>query len=315
MSKYRRKTANLRERLRMGEINSAFENLRQKLPNPAQSGKGKCEKLTKINILHVAINYIRAMENLLETGDSGIRSFSEMTKNPLRDENESKLEMQRILQVLMKKAEAKAAAAAAGGRGGAGGSGNEERRSNGRNRRFGAEAVNGFFGGPDQDIKFELDDDDEEDEEDEDDDLDDDDDDLHDLTGEGQKETSASSSSSSFPDWKPFSPVFQNTPPGSSGQPLTCPSFPVASTPKFSRSLSSFAASFSVSPASLSSTDSSVSPEAKRQPDPLFSAVAFDSAVAVHSSDEMIKEFFTDFVDMVDTLPDIDFEEQFEMFP
>merc|ERR1712088_1069378 len=40
MSKYRRRTANLRERLRMGEINVAFENLRDKLPNPmAQAGK------------------------------------------------------------------------------------------------------------------------------------------------------------------------------------------------------------------------------------------------------------------------------------
>ena len=41
LSKYRRKTANLRERLRMGEINVAFEKLRDKLPNPmAQAGKG-----------------------------------------------------------------------------------------------------------------------------------------------------------------------------------------------------------------------------------------------------------------------------------
>lgn len=109
MSKYRRKTANLRERMRMGEINVAFENLRQKLFNPMQMAKGKCEKLTKINILHVAINYIRAMENLLATGDSKVTSFSEMTKNPLRDESESKLEMQKILAALMKKAEAKAA--------------------------------------------------------------------------------------------------------------------------------------------------------------------------------------------------------------
>ena len=106
MSKYRRKTANLRERLRMGEINVAFEKLRDKLPNPmAQAGKAKCEKLTKINILHVAINYIRAMENLLETGDSGVQSFSEMTKNPLRDESDRKIEMQRVLATLMARAD------------------------------------------------------------------------------------------------------------------------------------------------------------------------------------------------------------------
>ncbi len=87
MSKYRRKTANLRERQRMGEINTAFERLRDRIPNPVMlSGRGRCEKLTKINILHVTINYIRAMENLLSTGDSGVRSYSEMVRNPIRPE-------------------------------------------------------------------------------------------------------------------------------------------------------------------------------------------------------------------------------------
>ena len=93
MSKYRRKTANMRERQRMGEINNAFERLRDKIPNPVLSGRGKCEKLTKINILHVTINYIRAMENLLATGDSGVRSYSEMVRNPIRpDEKPNKFD-------------------------------------------------------------------------------------------------------------------------------------------------------------------------------------------------------------------------------
>ena len=106
MSKYRRKTANLRERQRMGEINVAFDKLREKLPSPISlKNGGKCEKLTKINILHVAINYIRAMENLLETGDSGIRSFKEMTKNPIRDDKNRKMEVQRVLEALMKRAD------------------------------------------------------------------------------------------------------------------------------------------------------------------------------------------------------------------
>ena len=104
MSKYCLRTPNLR--LRIGEINVGFENLQDKLPNPmAQVGKAKCEKLTKINILHVAINYIRAMENLLETGDSGVASFSEMTKNPLRDESEKKIEITRVLATLMQRAD------------------------------------------------------------------------------------------------------------------------------------------------------------------------------------------------------------------
>lgn len=77
MSKYRRKTANLRERMRMGEINTAFEKLRQKIPQSEDSTShaGKCEKLTKINILHVAINYIKALESILITGEAGIQVF------------------------------------------------------------------------------------------------------------------------------------------------------------------------------------------------------------------------------------------------
>lgn len=75
MSKYRRKTANQRERQRMGEINTAFEKLREKVPTPLVTGKGRCEKMTKINILHVAISYIRALENLLDTGEVGVQEY------------------------------------------------------------------------------------------------------------------------------------------------------------------------------------------------------------------------------------------------
>ena len=41
MSKYRRKTANLRERQRMGEINVGFEKLREKIPTPIQAQNTK----------------------------------------------------------------------------------------------------------------------------------------------------------------------------------------------------------------------------------------------------------------------------------
>lgn len=41
MSKYRRKAANLRERQRMGEINVAFEKLREKIPTPVQIQNSK----------------------------------------------------------------------------------------------------------------------------------------------------------------------------------------------------------------------------------------------------------------------------------
>merc|ERR1711910_83852 len=76
MSKYRRKTANLRERERMGEINTAFEHLKEKIPTPlvvsdatikpcSNERRNRCEKMTKINVLHIAINYIRALESIL----------------------------------------------------------------------------------------------------------------------------------------------------------------------------------------------------------------------------------------------------------
>merc|ERR1712062_712809 len=85
MSKYRRKTANLRERERMGEINNAFEHLKEKIPTPlvmadnsrhcSNEKRNRCEKMTKINVLHIAINYIRALESILDTGDAGIHIY------------------------------------------------------------------------------------------------------------------------------------------------------------------------------------------------------------------------------------------------
>ena len=60
MSRYRRKEANARERQRQGEINTSFDKLREKIPHPGPTN-GKCEKLRKIDILHVAINYIRSV--------------------------------------------------------------------------------------------------------------------------------------------------------------------------------------------------------------------------------------------------------------
>ena len=36
---------------------------------------GRCEKLTKINILHVTINYIRALESIIDTGDAGVQVY------------------------------------------------------------------------------------------------------------------------------------------------------------------------------------------------------------------------------------------------
>ncbi|CAG0880449.1 unnamed protein product [Cyprideis torosa] len=70
MSKYRRKTANARERDRMKEINDAFDALRKAIPcfPPVFRNSGS---LTKITTLRLAINYIKALSELLHNGDDG----------------------------------------------------------------------------------------------------------------------------------------------------------------------------------------------------------------------------------------------------
>ncbi|XP_046382652.1 uncharacterized protein LOC124153494 [Ischnura elegans] len=88
LSKYRRKTANARERSRMREINQAFETLRKAVPtfpaplscsssssssscssssgSPSYGGTNKAsEKLTKITTLRLAMNYIEALAQIL----------------------------------------------------------------------------------------------------------------------------------------------------------------------------------------------------------------------------------------------------------
>ncbi|XP_063364615.1 helix-loop-helix protein delilah-like [Cydia amplana] len=66
LSKYRRKTANARERSRMREINRAFETLRQAVPAAAITGTPvPCEKLTKITTLRLAMKYITALSAAL----------------------------------------------------------------------------------------------------------------------------------------------------------------------------------------------------------------------------------------------------------
>lgn len=67
LSKYRRRTANSRERTRMAEINDAFEVLRQAIPNYPEETNSK---QTKINTLRMALNYIAALREMLGYPDS-----------------------------------------------------------------------------------------------------------------------------------------------------------------------------------------------------------------------------------------------------
>lgn len=66
LSKYRRKTANARERHRMREINNAFESLRRVLPEAGEVQASSSSAITKIMTLRLAVEYIKALSVVLE---------------------------------------------------------------------------------------------------------------------------------------------------------------------------------------------------------------------------------------------------------
>lgn len=80
LSKYRRKTANARERSRMREINAAFEALRKAVPHWQPQGTSTNEKLTKITTLRLAMKYISALSSALKdvNGQCGSTSTSDL---------------------------------------------------------------------------------------------------------------------------------------------------------------------------------------------------------------------------------------------
>uniref|UniRef100_A0A182JSD3 BHLH domain-containing protein n=1 Tax=Anopheles christyi TaxID=43041 RepID=A0A182JSD3_9DIPT len=91
LSKYRRKTANARERSRMREINSAFENLRHAVPvavagtsgtsspvSSPQCSAASSEKLTKITTLRLAMKYIRILSDMLHGTPGTLENNNEL---------------------------------------------------------------------------------------------------------------------------------------------------------------------------------------------------------------------------------------------
>lgn len=76
LSKYRRKTANARERSRMREINQAFETLRKVVPQLSATQQQN-EKLTKITTLRLAMKYIAALSAALTNNESPQDLFSD----------------------------------------------------------------------------------------------------------------------------------------------------------------------------------------------------------------------------------------------
>ncbi|XP_050727815.1 helix-loop-helix protein ngn-1-like [Eriocheir sinensis] len=65
LSRYRRKTANARERCRMRQINTAFESLRGVLPSWVCRRRAAAD-MTKITTLRLASAYIRSLQDMLD---------------------------------------------------------------------------------------------------------------------------------------------------------------------------------------------------------------------------------------------------------
>lgn len=68
VKRYRQLRRNARERERQGRLNSAFDVLRSVIPDYL-SGKGPDGKLTQIETLRLATNYIEALSELLDDND------------------------------------------------------------------------------------------------------------------------------------------------------------------------------------------------------------------------------------------------------
>ncbi|XP_054262387.1 class A basic helix-loop-helix protein 9-like [Macrosteles quadrilineatus] len=78
LSKYRRKTANARERSRMREINEAFEALRRAVPHLNSNSENPGEKISKIMTLRLAMKYITALSTALQEPCFGETSLSDV---------------------------------------------------------------------------------------------------------------------------------------------------------------------------------------------------------------------------------------------
>ncbi|XP_077537011.1 uncharacterized protein LOC144149323 [Haemaphysalis longicornis] len=97
LSKYRRKTANARERCRMQDINRAFEKLRAAVPvlpgTVVEAEKpGDTSKLTKITTLRLALTYISALTQVLREADEREENGSEVDSVQSIDSLESSLD-------------------------------------------------------------------------------------------------------------------------------------------------------------------------------------------------------------------------------
>lgn len=93
LSKYRRKTANARERTRMREINTAFESLRQSVPVvvAGQAAESTNEKLTKITTLRMAMKYMTILSNILNNKAVASEGLMAALMDGVQEEEEDQL--------------------------------------------------------------------------------------------------------------------------------------------------------------------------------------------------------------------------------
>merc|ERR1712117_79241 len=73
LSKYRRKTANAKERERMKKMNDVFATLKSVIPADGKADNEE-EKETKVTTLRSAISYINCLKQLIENDENMIKS-------------------------------------------------------------------------------------------------------------------------------------------------------------------------------------------------------------------------------------------------
>lgn len=72
---------NARERNRVKQVNNGFSNLRQHIPQTVVSaltkgGRGSAKKLSKVDTLKMAVEYIRSLKDMLEDGENSASASS-----------------------------------------------------------------------------------------------------------------------------------------------------------------------------------------------------------------------------------------------
>ncbi|KAF5304580.1 hypothetical protein FQA39_LY09631 [Lamprigera yunnana] len=79
---------NARERNRVKQVNNGFANLRQHIPNyiaaafESNTGKNGNKKLSKVETLRMAVEYIRSLEKLLSSSEPTASTSLELVRNP-----------------------------------------------------------------------------------------------------------------------------------------------------------------------------------------------------------------------------------------